>query len=197
MKISNDLNADKIKYYTSIIIAGSLAIAPLVYWIQFNYNIKENLFFTAVFLSILFIGRVCLEIGLVIEGHFIDNKIKIDFNDIKNYYKDFRECNNVFNGNWYKYLILEDKKAAKDVISHIVDRMLFLLSSTVAIIIGVISYFILFQKLHSFLFNIAVLFSTVLFILFSIWRAKGLAAGLDFLRYIIVNGDPCENQNNQ
>jgi hypothetical protein len=193
MKISNDLNADKIKYYTNVLIAGALAVAPIAYWVQINYPTKETLFITAVFLSILFFGRLCLEIGLVIESHCVDSKInkEISQKGIVRYYKEFRECENVLNGNWYKYLKSDENKAAKEVISHMVDRMLFLLSSMVGLIFGVIFYFFLLNKYSSTSLNLSIIIFSFVYILFSIWRVKGLAAGLDFLRYLIINGDPC------
>ncbi len=192
MKISNDLNADKIKYYTNVLIAGALAIAPFVFWINKNYPNKETLFFTAVFLSILFIGRLCLEIGLLIESHIIDSFIKNKIKNNINYYIEFRECENVLNGNWYKYLKSDENKAAKEVISHMVDRMLFLLSSMVGLIFGLIFYFFLLNKYSSTSLNLSVILFSVVYIPFSIWRVKELAAGLDFLRFLIINGDPCK-----
>jgi len=190
MKISNDLNADKIKYYTSIVIAGSLAIAPLVFWIQLNYSTKETLFFTAIFLSILFVGRLCLEIGLFLESTIIDSIIKCRIKENKKYYKGFRECENPFNENWYKYLMLNKNKAAKEVISHMVDRMLFFLSSTIGLLVGLLLFFILFKTCIQI--TLVIIFFSIIYFYFSIIRIITLAAGLDFLRYIIIKGDPCD-----
>lgn len=191
MKISNDLNADKIKYYTNILIAGSLIIIPILLSIK-KIQIFDNDYLPVIlFLSGLFIGRLCLEIAIFIESDIIDLIIKCRINNDSNYYNKFRECDNKFNKNWYNYLMSGNQENAKSIIAHMVDRMLFLLSSSVGLIIGVLIFIIINNRVYSLGINFTIILFLVIYLIFSIKRVISLAAGLDFLRYTLLHENPC------
>jgi hypothetical protein len=181
-----NLATDKIKYYTNILISGSIVTAPLA-WLLFNnseknYDLNYILLTTALFLS----GRICLEIALFVESRIIDNKVSCNVNK-PNHYILFPEVGNKFNDNWYSYLKKDNFKAAHEVIAHIVDRILFLLSSSIALIIAFIVVFITHlipQDLTLYLLSIVIVYGVLAY-----RHCVYLATGIDYLRYLMVNAE--------
>lgn len=176
------LAPSNIRYYTNIILSGSLAVAP--YWWQLIIinPTESHMLYVPIFLSVIIIGRICLELALYVENHYVDSIVSCKMSR-PNAYENFAEPGNIFNVNWYSYLQHDNNKAAYEIIGHMADRMLFFLSSSVGAIlgtIGILTYYTL-DKFTTFM----ILGIVVVYAVFSFIHATRLATGLDYLRYMI------------
>jgi hypothetical protein len=179
-----NLVSDKIKFYTNIIVSGTVAIAPaLLYFLPQN-KMDHSFFLTFTAIAILLFGRICLELALLVETNLIDAIVECKVKK-RLHYEIFEEKDSLVNKNWYGYLKIDNNKAAHEVIAHLADRLLFLLSTSIAAIIGSI-FFVLFYKQEAFA-NMWLFILVFVYVIFSFTRAISLATGLDFLRYYILN----------
>ena len=174
---------DNIKYFLNIIISGVICIAPFRMSSDFDYYLTSNYLSIFLFVSIFFFGRVCMEVSSYIESTVIDKYLKNN-RHLQNY-QDGLSSNDGFNNRWNKYLMLNDKKAAHNLIDHITDRILFLLSTSVA------SFFFLILSLILLKMSVSNLLIVVLvigsYISLAFFRARQLAQGLDIIRYLLTN----------
>jgi hypothetical protein len=175
------LRQSNIRFYTNIILSGAIVVVPIC-WILFDFNQFEiNLLIIPIFLSVVFFGRISLELALFIESTLIDGYVE---NAVKkeNHYKKLRGHGNQFNTNWYSYLLLNDSKAAHDVIDHLADRLLFLLSSSISCLVGLITIMIL-KGIYSYSL---VFILVIIYVALAFLRSCQLAVSLDNLRYILA-----------
>jgi len=178
-----NLISDKIKFYTNIILSGAIASAPLLWYLYKKNVMGQTLFLTTSSIVILFIGRICLELAILIEINWVDTYVECKVKRA-NHYEDYAENDNVFNTNWYDYLLLDNFKFAHEVIAHLADRLLFMLSSSVASIIGCVLMISIFQ--YEVLPYFWVFIIVLSFVIFAFKKALSIATGLDFLRYTVL-----------
>jgi ABC-type multidrug transport system fused ATPase/permease subunit len=148
-----------------------------------DYYLTSNFLSLLLFISIFFFGRICIEVSIIIESTVIDKFIKNN-KHIQRYEEDLAS-NDRFNNRWYKYLILNDKKAAYNLIDHMVDRMLFLLSTSVASLVFLILSLILLKMSVSNLLIVVLVIGTYTSLAF--FRSRQLAQGLDIIRYLLTD----------
>jgi hypothetical protein len=174
---------DNIKYFLNIIISGVICIAPFRMSSDFDYYFTSNYLSILLFVSIFFFGRMCIEVSIIIESTVIDKYLKNN-KHIQSYEEDLASSDR-FNNRWYKYLMLNDKKAAHNLIDHMVDRMLFLLSTSVAALIFLIFSLILLKMSVLNLLIVVLVIGGYTSIAF--FRSRQLAQGLDILRYLLID----------
>jgi hypothetical protein len=166
-----NLISDKIKFYTNIIVSGALAIAPVLFYFLPQNIIDHSFLLTFTAIAILLFGRICLELALFVESNLLDSIVE--------------EEDNLVNKNWYGYLKIDNNKAAHEVIAHLADRLLFLLSTSIAAIIGSILFVVILKQ--EALTNMWLFVLVIAYVVFSFMRAISIATTLDFLRYYILN----------
>jgi hypothetical protein len=174
---------DNLKYFLTIIIAGVICIAPLRLSAEIDYYLTSNYLSLLLFISIFFFGRVCMEVSFYIESTVIDKYLKNN-RHLQNY-QDGLSSNDGFNNRWNKYLMLNDKKAAHNLIDHITDRILFLLSTSVASFFSLILSLILLKMSVSNLLIVVLVIGSYISLAF--FRARQLAQGLDIIRYLLTD----------
>lgn len=76
---------DKIKYYTNIILSGTMALSPLLWNFNEIKNIDGNIILTMSAICILFVGRICLEFALIFEDKIIDDIVSYRVNKKSHY----------------------------------------------------------------------------------------------------------------
>lgn len=140
-----NLISDKIKFYTNIIVSGAVAIAPVLFYFLPQNIIDHSFLLTFTAIAILLFGRICLELALFVESNLLDSIVECKAKK-KLHYEIFEEEDNVFNKNWYGYLKIDNNKAAHEVIAHLADRLLFLLSTSIAAITGSILFVVIFKQ---------------------------------------------------
>jgi ABC-type branched-subunit amino acid transport system permease subunit len=79
--------------------------------------------------------------------------------------------------------MLNDNKAAHNLIDHITDRILFLLSTSVAALIFLILSLILLKMSVSNLLIVVLVIGSYISLAF--FRARQLAQGLDIIRHLL------------
>ena len=168
-----NLISDKIKFYTNIIVSGAVAIAPVLFYFLPQNIIDHSFLLTFTAIAILLFGRICLELALFVESNLLDSIV------------EFEEKDNLVNKNWYGYLKIDNNKASHEVIAHLADRLLFLLSTSIAAIIGSILFVVIFKQ--KALTNMWLFVLVIAYVVFSFMRAISIATTLDFLRYYILN----------
>ena len=179
-----NLISDKIKFYTNIIVSGTVAIAPaLLYFLPQN-KIDHSFLLTFAAIVILLFGRICLELALFVESNLLDSIVECKVKK-RLHYEIFEEKDNLVNKNWYGYLKIDNNKAAHEVIAHLADRLLFLLSTSIAAITGSILFVVIFKQEALICMWLFIL--VMVYVVFSFMRAISLATTLDFLRYYILN----------
>jgi hypothetical protein len=179
---------DKIKFYTNIILSGAISFTPVLWHLHQLRIIEQSLFLTLSAISILFVGRICLEIALLVEDSWIDTIVACRVRK-HHHYENIKDEGNVFYDNWNKYLLLNNNEFAHKIIAHLADRLLFLLSTSIASIICSILLVLIFK--YSILPFLGLFIFVIVYVIFSFTRAISIAAGLDFLRHFIL-----ENQRN-
>jgi hypothetical protein len=179
-----NLISDKIKFYTNIIVSGALAIAPVLFYFLPQNIIDHSFFLTFTAIAILLCGRICLELALFVESNLLDSIVECKAKK-KLHYEIFEEKDNLVNKNWYGYLKIDNNKAAHEVIAHLADRLLFLLSTSIAAITGSILFVVILKQ--EALTNMWLFVLVIAYVVFSFMRAISLATTLDFLRYYILN----------
>jgi hypothetical protein len=179
-----NLISDKIKFYTNIIVSGAVAIAPVLFYFLPQNIIDHSFLLTFTAIAILLFGRIFLELALFVESNLLDSIVECKAKK-KLHYEIFEEEDNVFNKNWYGYLKIDNNKAAHEVVAHLADRLLFLLSTSIAAITGSILFVVIFKQ--EALTNMWLFVLVIAYVVFSFMRAISLATTLDFLRYYILN----------
>ena len=176
---------NNIRFYTNIVLSGAIIVVPICWFILDLKQFEINLLIIPIFLSVVFFGRISLELALFIESTLIDGYVE---NAVKkeNHYNKLRDHGNQFNTNWYSYLLLDDSKAAHDVIEHLADRLLFLLSSSISSLVGIITIMI-----SKGIYSYSIVFILVIiYVDLALLRSCQIAVSLDNLRYILTR----ENQ---
>jgi hypothetical protein len=194
-----NLIRDKIKFYTNIILSGAIAFTPALWYLHQLNILDQSLFFTIAAITLLIIGRICLEIALLVEDYWIDAIVACK---VKKYhhYEKIEDKGNIFNYNWYKYLLLNDNKFAYEIIAHLADRLLFLLSTSIGILIGSILLVCIYQ--YSILPYLGLFIAVITYVFFSFRRAISIAISLDFYRYYLLRNQqtiihPAEEDENE
>ncbi len=179
-----NLISDKIKFYTNIIVSGAVAIAPVLFYFLPQNIIDHSFLLTFTAIAILLFGRICLELALFVESNLLDSIVECKVKK-RLHYEIFEEKDNLVNKNWYGYLKIDNNKASHEVIAHLADRLLFLLSTSIAAIIGSILFVVIFKQ--KALTNMWLFVLVIAYVVFSFMRAISIATTLDFLRYYILN----------
>ena len=178
-----NLLSDKIKFYTNIILSGAIAFSPALWYFHQLNNIDQSLFLTISAISILFVGRICLEIALFVEDSWIDVIVAGRVNK-HHHYENIKDEGNDFYDNWNKYLLLNNNEFGHKIIAHLADRLLFMLSTCIATLVcGTLLLFIYQLSFHKYFWLLIVLIS---YIIFSFVRAISIAEGLDFYRHYLL-----------
>jgi len=134
------------------------------------------------------LAEFVFEIALFVEDSWIDTIVACRVNK-QRHYENIKDEGNVFYDNWNKYLLLNNNEFAHKIIAHLADRLLFLLSTSIASIICNILLVLIFK--YSILPFLGLFIVVIAYVIFSFTRAISIAAGLDFLRHFIL-----ENQRN-
>ncbi len=182
-----NLISDKMRYYTNIILSGALASMPLIYYYYQLGKRGDEFFIFSSGISILFVGRICLEFALYIENNYIDTRVTCEVNK-PNHYENFPEPGNRFNENWYGYLSIDGGKVAKEIISHLADRLLFFLSTAVAAVFGCLSILVVFP-LETYA-SIAIISGATVYFICAYRHCIWLSTGLDYIRHLLNTNQP-------
>ena len=157
---------NNIRFYTNIVLSGAIIVVPICWIVLDLKQFESSLLIIPIFLAVVFFGRISLELALFIESTLIDGFVECAVNK-ENHYNKLRDHGNQFNTNWYSYLLLDDSKAAHDVIEHLADRLLFLLSSSISSLVG-LTIIMITKGINNYsvVFTLVIIYIVLAFLLF-------------------------------